>query len=130
MTNNSDLYIGDGLHDLEIDGRRHFRWATEFYYIYFNSDIKSITLEIFSDFKSECWYYNKDYKNTITVNSGFSKITITNLNFDRLKIHQNYFIPKNTNKNSNDSRKLSYRVYNIDILYTNGQIKRLSIKSV
>ena len=130
----SDLYIGDGFHDLEIDGNRHFRWVSDFYYLYFNGDIESITLEIYSDFKSSCWYYaddaNENYKITLSYNTGFNRIKIINKNFYKLKVHQNFFIPRRINKNSNDSRKLSYRIYNIDILYTNGQIKRLNIKDV
>ena len=104
------------------------------YCLYFNDTIESITLEIFSDFKSNCWYYlddvNEDSKITLSYNSGFNRIKIINKNFFKLNIHQNIFIPAKINKNSNDFRKLSYRIYNIDVVYTNGKIKRLNIKDV
>ena len=130
----SDLHIGGGIHDLEVDGNRNFKWTSDLYCLYFNDTIESITLEIFSDFKSNCWYYlddvNEDSKITLSYNSGFNRIKIINKNFFKLNIHQNIFIPAKINKNSNDFRKLSYRIYNIDVVYTNGKIKRLNIKDV
>ena len=130
----SDLHIGGGIHDLEVDGNRNFKWTSDLYCLYFNDTIESITLEIFSDFKSNCWYYlddvNEDSKITLSYNSGFNRIKIINKNFFKLNVHQNIFIPGKINKNSNDFRKLSYRIYNIDVVYTNGKIKRLDIKDI
>lgn len=130
MNNDFGLYIGGGIYDVESDGNRNFRWASEVYDLYLDNTIKSVTLEIFSDFNSQCWYHTDDHKTVVLYNQGFNKITFLNNRSGKLKINQEFFIPSLINKNSNDFRKLSYRIYTVDVVYTNGHTNRLNIKDV
>ena len=114
MKNDSGLYVGRGLYDIEPDGNRHFRWASEVYDLYLDNTIESVTLEIFSNFKSQCSYHKNGHNTTLLYNQGFNKITLLN----------------NRNSKSNFKRftykdkAFSYYIYNeIISIYENKQLK-------
>lgn len=125
-----DLYFGEGLYELESDGRK-FRWASECFYLHiFNKNVKSLKLRIFSEVSG---LLSVEFNQT-TLKSNIERgFKILNIDLDSyseiVKITQPYFIPSDKFKTT-DTRKLSYRIYNVTAIFDSNKQNIYNIEDV
>ena len=103
------VMISDGFHNLEKDSNLYFRWTSDKFVLHTKCDIRTITLDYLCEnhnFNIKC--NNKKEKLLFGKNKiKFESNTINYFECD-------YFIPSKIKK-SNDNRKLSIRIYGIEI---------------
>lgn len=111
--------IGEGIYDKEFDGKTYYKWASdELNFYIFDDTINSLILHFVSDFDGTIIRQSNSKKEEFIFNKGGNDLKISNLD-KKITIKQTHFIPSMVS-NSNDNRKLSYRLYCIDLLYKNG----------
>jgi hypothetical protein len=119
------ICIGEGVYDLEHDGKSHFKWISKELDIYvFDNTINSITLHFIAEFEGKLYCNNKEYSFSV----GSNNLEITKIS-PKIKLLQNYFVPSLT-YNSSDTRELSYKLYAISLNYKNDNIRTLNIDSI
>jgi len=128
----SKIYLGEGVHDVETDGRNYFRWVSDSFNVYvLDPEIKSIFFDIYADHSGEGICTVGENKMKYNFKKGLNKFGIV-LKEKEYKINfsQSYFIPSELHVNSRDNRKLSYRLYFIKLVYKDGNEEKISIKDI
>lgn len=108
------IMIGDGFYDLEKESDSYFKWTSNLFELYADLNINEITLDYlceYSDFKIKC----NGKEETLLFGRNKIKFNSTSVNY----FECDYFVPSKIKK-SNDNRRLSIRIYGIEIKRLSG----------
>lgn len=124
-----EIYFGDGIHDLEGDNGKYFRWFSDLSVIYIlHENMEAIELNVFSEYDCTSKITNRDGVEEYKLKQGTNCIKI-NHPFEKILCEQDYFIPSIVYKTS-DTRKLSFRLVSVNLKYKDGTSKVLGTQDI
>lgn len=127
----SDIFFGLGTHMLENDGR-YFKWASNVYYLYISNIIKNIELDILSEVDGEISFLFTPeciIKKNVVVGKNLINVDLPTSSFNKVKITQPYIIPS-IKYDTEDCRKLSYRIYEIKTIDRSDCVKTHGVETI